>query len=67
MPLAVAWVNRLTFSSPPSPSLSSHLQFFVSLRYITFMLGTENAMGGVCPWQCMPSCFNLKKVVLEGP
>ena len=43
-PLAVAWVNRLTFSSPPS--LSSHLQIFVSLRYITFLLGTENAVGG---------------------
>ena len=30
-PLAVVWVNRLTFSSPPFPS--SHLQLFVSLRY----------------------------------
>ena len=30
MPLAVAWVNRWTFSSPPSPS---HHQLFVFLRY----------------------------------
>ena len=22
-----------------------------------FLLGTENAMGGVGLWQCMPSCF----------
>ena len=35
MPLVVAWVNKLTFSSsassPPSPP--SHIQLFVSLRY----------------------------------
>ena len=43
-PLAGAWVNRWTFSPPPL--LLSHLQIFVSLRYRTFMLGTENAVGG---------------------
>ena len=32
MPLAVAWVFRLTFSPPSSPS-SSHLQLLVYLRY----------------------------------
>ena len=32
MPLAVEWVNRWTFSSPP-PSPSSHHQLFVYLRY----------------------------------
>ena len=33
MPLAVAWVNRLTFSpSSPSPP-SSHFQLVVSVRY----------------------------------
>ena len=39
MLLAVAWVNRWTFSSsPPSPPTSSHLQLFVSLR-------SKNAVG----------------------
>ena len=38
MPLAVAWVNILTFSPSPSPSSSSsssspHHQLFVFLRY----------------------------------
>ena len=34
-PLAVAWVNRWTFSPPPPTSPpSSHHQLFVSLRYI---------------------------------
>ena len=39
------WVFRWTFSPPPL-LLLSHLQSFVSLRYRTFMLGTENAVGG---------------------
>ena len=38
-----AWVNRWTFSPL---LLLSHLQSFVSLRYRTFLLGTENAVGG---------------------
>ena len=55
-----AWVFRWTFLSlPPLPL--PHLQSFVSLRYRTFLLGTENAMGGdVGLWQCMPSCFHCK-------
>ena len=32
-PPVVAWVFRLTFYSFPSPSSSSHLQLFVSIRY----------------------------------
>ena len=55
-----AWVFRWTFSPPPPLLLLSHLQSLVSLRYITFLLGTENAMGGgggVGPWQCMSSCL----------
>ena len=51
-----AWVFRWQVSPPlPLP----HLQFFVSLRYRTFLLGTENAVGGggMGLWQCMPSCF----------
>ena len=40
-PLAGAWVNRWTFFPLPS-----HLQRFVSVRDRTFLLGTENAMGG---------------------
>ena len=55
MPLAGAWVNRWTFSSLPPPL--PHLQSFVSLRYRTFLLGTENAMGGMGLWLSMPSCF----------
>ena len=39
----VAWVFIWQVSPlPPLP----HLQFFVSLRYRMFLLGTENAMGG---------------------
>ena len=40
MPLAVAWVFRLTFSPPPPsspsppPPPSSHFQLFVSVSYI---------------------------------
>ena len=42
-PLAVAWVFRLTFSSPPPlPPPSSHLQPFL------FLLGTENAVDLRC-------------------
>ena len=43
-PASVApWVFRWQVSPlPPLP----HLQSFVSLRYRTFLLGTENAMGG---------------------
>ena len=38
-----AWVFRWQVSPlPPLP----HLQSFVSLRYRTFLLGTENAVGG---------------------
>ncbi len=44
-PLAGAWVNRWTFSPPLL--LLSHLQSYVSLRYRTFLLGTENAVGGL--------------------
>ena len=40
-----AWVFRWTFFLPLLPPLS-HLQSFVSLRYRTFLLGTENAVGG---------------------
>ena len=52
MPLAGAWVNRWQVSPPPLPPLPPlplplpHLQSFVSLRYRTFLLGTENAVGG---------------------
>ena len=56
-PLAGVWVNRWTFSPPPPLLLLSHLQSFVSLRYRTFLLGTENAVGGMGLWQCMPSCL----------
>ena len=45
MPLAVAWVNILTFSSPPSP-LSSHHQLFVSLRY------RKTLWGGAWVFRC---------------
>ena len=57
MPLAVAWVNILTFSPPPSssspsppPPPSSH-----------FQQKTENTVGVVGPWQYMPSCFVSSK------
>ena len=52
-PLAVAWVFRLTFSSPPSPPPpppylpSSHLQLLVSLRYRKCHEGTW-VLGSVC-------------------
>ena len=46
MPLAGAWVNRWQVSLPPLPLPLPHLQSFVSLRYRTFLLGTENAVGG---------------------
>ena len=48
MPLAGAWVNRWQVSPPlpPLPLPFPHLQSFVSLRYRTFLLGTENAVGG---------------------
>ena len=65
-----AWVFRLTISPPPP----SDFQLFVptqpkkaqvlflpsqeKLKFL-FLLGTENAVGGVGPWQCMPSCFTL--------
>ena len=39
----MVWVFRWTFSSLPP---LSHLQSFVSLRYRTFMLGTEMPWGG---------------------
>ena len=59
MPLAGAWVNRWQVSPPPLPPLPPfpHLQSFVSLRYRTFLLGTENAVGGMGLWLSMPSCF----------
>ena len=49
-PLAVAWVFRLTFSpsSSPSPSSPSHLQLFVSLRYVQKMPWGEWVLGCVC-------------------
>ena len=56
--LAVAWVNIWTFSSPPSSPPppysppSSHHQIF-------FLIGTENTVGGVGLWLCMPSCLNF--------
>ena len=57
MPLAGAWVNRWQVS-PPLPLPLPHLQSFVSLRYRTFLLGTENAVGGgMGLWLSMPSCF----------
>ena len=69
MPLAGAWVNRWTFSSLPPPLLLPplpHLQSFVYLRYRTFLLGTENAMGGMGLWLSMPSCLlQLQTIIRE--
>ena len=41
------YINKLTFSSPPS----SHIQLLVSLRY------RKRCGGGVGLWLCMPSCY----------
>ena len=48
-PLAVAWVNILTFSPSPSPSSPhpSHLQLFVYLRYRKHHEGAW-VLGSVC-------------------
>ena len=69
-----AWVFRWTFFPlPPLPPLPlplpplPHLQSFVSLRYRTFLLGTENAGGGgVGLWQCMPSCLKTIQFCNKG-
>ena len=72
MPLAVAWVFRLTFS-PPSLSLSSDFQLCSypagKKTQVLFLPGQEKLKffvsvryrkrcgGDMGPWQCMPSCF----------
>ena len=70
-----AWVNIWTFSLPlpPLPPLS-HLQICVSIRYITFMLGTENAMGGhgslavyaiLCPKMVREVSLKKKHILMD--
>ena len=55
MPLVVAWVNILTFSSPPSPS---HHQLFVSLRY--------RKCHGACVFHCDAILFIVNDPHLVG-
>ena len=43
-----------------------HLQSFVSLRYSTFMLGTENAMGGGGAWVFGSVCHLVFFSMLDG-
>ena len=57
MPLVGAWVNRWQVSPLLPPLPLPHLQIFVSLRYRTFLLGTENVVGGMGLWLSMPFCL----------
>ena len=72
MPLAVAWVNILTFSSPspplppppsPSPPSPSHHQLFVSIWYRKWVFRCDailfNRQGA---WECILSSFFLYKI-----
>ena len=59
-----AWVFRWTFSSlPPLLPPLPHLQIFVSLRYRTFLLGTENAVGGA--WVFVSVCHLVLLLLLH--
>ena len=57
-PLAVAWVFRLTFFPLLLLLCLLLLLLLLPTSNFLFILGTENAVGGVGPWLCMPSCYS---------